>query len=61
MVVPATGRLAVWLMLPDPLAAQVPPPDPTQVQVTPVIVPGTVSVTAAPVTALGPPLDATIV
>src|SRR5882672_2041775 len=48
-------------MLPEPLAVQVPPPAPTQVQLTPVIVAGSVSVTVAPVTALGPAFDATIV
>src|SRR5438128_6058 len=48
-------------MLPDPLAAQVPPPTPTHVQVMPVIVPGNVSATVAPVTALGPAFGATIV
>src|SRR5882672_827186 len=48
-------------MLPEPLAAQVPPPAPTQVQLAPVIATGSVSVTVAPVTALGPAFEATIV
>src|SRR5437764_1415929 len=44
-------------MFPVPLAAQFP----TQVQLAPVMVDGTVSVTVAPVTALGPAFDTTIV
>jgi hypothetical protein len=61
VTLPPTGRFTVALMLPDPLAVQVPPPAPTQVQVGPVIAAGTVSATVAPVTALGPGFDATIV
>jgi hypothetical protein len=56
-----TGRFTVSLMFPEPLAVQVPPPAPTQVQLAPVIVAGSVSVTVAPVTASGPAFDATIV
>jgi hypothetical protein len=48
-------------MFPDPLAVQVPPPAPLHVQVAPVMAAGTVSVTVAPVTALGPEFEATIV
>src|SRR5512139_3384600 len=48
-------------MFPDPLAVQLPPPAPAQVQPTPVIVAGTVSVTVAPLAALGPAFDATTV
>src|SRR3989442_1063814 len=55
------GRLTVSLMLPDPLGPHVPPPAPRQVQVTPVIAAGTESATVAPVTEVGPALDATIV
>jgi hypothetical protein len=61
VTVPLGGRFTVWLMLPDPLAAQLPPPAPRHVQVTPVIVAGTVSATVAPFAALGPAFDATIV
>src|SRR5260370_828273 len=48
-------------MLPDPLAAQVPPPAPTHLQVAPVMAAGSVSATVAPVAVLGPAFDATIV
>src|SRR5438876_248580 len=48
------GRFTVWLMFPVPLAAHVPPPAPPQVQLAPVTVPGRVSITLAPVAALGP-------
>jgi hypothetical protein len=61
VTLPLTGRFTVSLMLPEPLAVQVPPPAPTHVQLAPVIVAGRVSVTVAPVTALGPAFDATIV
>ena len=47
-------------MVPDPLAVQVPPPEPVHVQVAPVRAAGTVSVTVAPV-GDGPGLVATIV
>src|SRR5438034_1381373 len=48
-------------MLPEPLAAQLPPPAPRQVQAAPVIAAGSVSATVAPVALLGPAFDATIV
>ena len=48
-------------MLPLPDAGQVPPPAPTHVHVAPVSAAGSVSATVAPVTALGPAFDATIV
>src|SRR2546425_594755 len=48
-------------MLPGPLAVQVPPPAPAQVQLAAVIVAGSVSVTVAPLTALGPAFEATMV
>src|SRR5438067_27167 len=47
-------------MLPEPEAMQLPPPAPMQVQVQ-VSEAGKVSATVAPVTALGPALDATMV
>ena len=47
-----TGKLTVLLMLPEPLAVQVPPPAPTQVQVQ-VRDAGKVSATVAPVALLG--------
>jgi hypothetical protein len=60
---PPTGRETPWLMLPDPLAGprHVAPPAAAQVQLTLVSVPGTVSVTVAPFTTLGPAFEATIV
>ena len=61
VTVAPTGRLTNALMLPAPDAGQVPPPAPTQVHVAPVSTPGSVSATVAPVTALGPAFDATIV
>ncbi len=61
VAVPPTGRFTEALMLPLPEAGQVPPPAPTQVHVAPVSATGSVSATVAPVTALGPALDATIV
>jgi hypothetical protein len=61
VTLPPEGRLTLWLIFPDPLAAQLPPPAPAQVQVTPVIEAGTVSVTVAPVAVDGPALEATIV
>jgi hypothetical protein len=48
-------------MLPKPAAVHVPPPAPTHVQVTPVIVAGKVSATFVPGALLGPELDAVIV
>ena len=53
-------RSTLSAMLSAPLAVQVPPPAPTQVQVAPVSAAGSVSVTVAPVTAAGPLLPATI-
>lgn len=58
---PPDGKLTVALMLPDPLAGQVPPPAPTQVQVTPVIDAGKVSATVEPGALLGPELLAVMV
>ena len=55
------GRLTVSAMLPLPDAVHVPPPAPTQVHVAPVSAAGSVSITVAPLTALGPAFDATIV
>ena len=56
-------RLIVRLMfpVPPPPPHDVPLPVALQVQVTPVRAAGIVSVTVAPVTALGPPLCTTIV
>ncbi len=57
-----SGRLTSALMLPLPLAVpQVPPPEPAQVHEIPVSWAGNVSVTRAPVTAVGPPLLAVTV
>ena len=53
VTLPPAGRFTLSLMLPDPLAAQVPPPAPTQVQVAPVSEAGKVSVTVAPVASIG--------
>jgi len=58
---PPAGRLAVSLMLPKPVAAQVPPPAPEQVHVTPVQVAGNVSATVTLGAFEGPALLATIV
>ena len=58
---PPTGRLAVSLMSPDPVAAQIPSPAPEQVHVTPVQVAGNVSVTVTLGALEGPALLATIV
>jgi hypothetical protein len=58
---PPLGRSTLSPILPLPLAVHVPPPAPTHVHVTPVSVAGSVSLTAAPVTALGPALLTTIV
>src|SRR5260370_442810 len=62
VAIPPTGRLTVVPMLPLPEAEpHEPPADPTQFQLTPVRAAGMVSVTVAPVTALGPAFEATIV
>ena len=58
---PPAGRLAVSLMLSDPLAVQVPPPAPVQVQVAPVHTAGNVSATVTLGAFEGPALVATIV
>ena len=49
------------LILPEPLAGPVAPPAPAPVQVAPMMEAGRVSATVAPVTLLGPALEATIV
>ena len=54
VALPLTGRFTLALMFPEPLAGHVPPPAPTQVQLTLLSVAGKVSATVAPVTALGP-------
>ena len=56
-----TGRLTAALRLPLPDAGQLPPPAPAQLHVAAVIAAGKLSVTVAPVTALGPALVTTIV
>src|SRR5438132_431421 len=62
VAVPPTGRWSVVLMLPVPLAApQLEPADATHAQVAPVRAAGTVSVTPAPMTELGPLLVTMIV
>lgn len=61
VAVAPTARLTSSLIDPLPLALQVAPAEATQVQVAPVIDPGTESVTVAPVTADGPLFEATIV
>jgi hypothetical protein len=48
-------------MLPDPLAVQVPPEEPTHVHVTPEMAAGSVSATMEPLTDEGPAFEATIV
>ena len=59
---PPAGRFTVLaLMLPEPLAGPVPPPAPTPVQVAPEMDAGKVSATVAPVTLLGPALEAVMV
>jgi hypothetical protein len=60
VTLPPAGRLTVLLMLPFPLAGQVPPPAPAHVHVA-VKDAGNVSATVAPVTLLGPALLAVIV
>ena len=61
MTEPPEGKLTVSLMLPDPIAVQVPPPAPTQVQVTPLSEAGKVSATVEPGALLGPELEAVMV
>ena len=61
VAVPPTSRLTGALMFPEPLAGQLDPAEAAQVQVTPESCAGMLSVTVAPVTALGPALLATIV
>jgi hypothetical protein len=58
---PPAGKFTVALMLPEPFAGQDPPPAPTQVQFTPVMVAGNVSATVEPGALLGPALLATMV
>lgn len=57
---PPAGRLTVSLMLPEPIAVQVPPPAPTQVHVA-VKTAGKVSATVEPGASLGPAFEATMV
>jgi hypothetical protein len=57
---PPAGRLTVSLILPVPLAVQVPPRAPTQVHVT-LSAAGKTSTTVTPVAGLGPAFDAVIV
>ena len=61
VALPPTSRLTVTLMLPLPEAGQLLPGVAAQVHVAPEIVAGRASATVAPVTSLGPLLDATIV
>ena len=61
VAVPPASRLTAALMLPLPLAGQLDPADAAQVQAPPESCAGKLSVTVAPVTALGPALLATIV
>ena len=62
VAVPATGRFPDVEIEPEPEAAvQLPPAEATHVQVAPVRLAGSVSVTEAPVTTDGPLFDATIV
>jgi hypothetical protein len=58
--VPPLTTSTVVLMLPVPLAGQLEPVSALQVQVTPVIVAGKLSITFAPIAALGPALDTVI-
>ncbi|MNC95560.1 hypothetical protein D3C83_127120 [compost metagenome] len=55
------GRLTVSTMSPAPAMAQVPPPEPTQVQVGPDSAAGKVSLTVEPGASLGPAFEATMV
>ncbi len=59
-MLPPEGRFTVSLMLPEPLAVQVPPPAPTQVQVQ-VRDAGKVSATVEPEAFDGPALEAVMV
>lgn len=62
VAVPALAKLTVALMLPVPLALpQLEPLDATQVQETLVRIAGTLSITVAPVTGLGPSFVTVIV
>ena len=61
VAVPPFRRLTLALRLPLPLAGQLDPAEATHVQVTLATWAGKLSVTVAPVTALGPALLATIV
>jgi hypothetical protein len=61
VAVPPDSRLTLALRFPLPDAGQLDPADAAQVQVTPLTCAGKLSVTVAPVTALGPPLLTTIV
>src|SRR5437879_3428513 len=61
VAVPPLSRLMLALRLPLPLAGQLDPADAAQVQVIPESWAGKLSVTVAPMTALGPALLATIV
>ena len=61
VAVPSTRRFTLASMAPVPEAGHEEPAEAAQVQVTPVRSGGGVSVTVAPVTALGPALPTTIV
>ena len=62
VALPPLGRFtALVLIFPLPLAGHVPLPAPAHVQLQPVTSAGNVSATVAPVTLLGPTLDAAIV
>lgn len=58
---PPTGRLTIWLRLPEPEAVQEAPPLAEHVQVTAVRAAGKVSETSAAGALLGPSLEATMV
>src|SRR2546422_7698908 len=61
VAVPPASRSTAALRLPLPLAGQLDPAEAAQVHVTPLTWAGKLSVTVAPITALGPALLATIV
>src|SRR5262245_58332702 len=61
VTLPPESRFTPCEMLPLPFAAQLEPAVAEQVHVAPVSAAGKLSVTVAPVTALGPAFDATIV
>src|SRR5919197_3985011 len=61
VTVPPDSTLMLVFRFPDPLAGQLEPADAAQVHVTPETCAGKLSVTVAPVTALGPALLTTIV